>query len=120
QYMAETESPYFSYLYTDVDTPADPEVWSRWEAGVGNLQERVTQGEEGLMQLAGLGIGRGSTDNFSPWALPGTDELHRVLEEASVPHQWDEYSGNGLALKDQLGPIIMPFFAEHLETTPSS
>lgn len=120
QYMAEPEPPYFSYLYTDVDTPADPEVWNRWEAGAGDLEERVAQGKEGLMQLAGLGIGRGDMDFFAPWAVPGTDELQRVLSESSIPHQWDEYAGSGLRLRDQLGPVIMPFFAEHLETEPGS
>jgi len=120
QYMSEPTPPYFSYLYTDVDTQADPEVWNRWEAGVGDLQEKVTQGKEGLMQLAGLGIGRGSSDNFSQWALSGMAELHEDLNEAGIPHQWDEYSGNGLGLIDQLGPVIVPFFADHLVTEPGS
>ncbi|MEJ2448430.1 MAG: hypothetical protein P8Y37_10910, partial [Anaerolineales bacterium] len=120
QYMSEPTPPYFSYLYTDVDTQADPEVWKRWEAGVGDLQEKVTQGKEGLMQLAGLGIGRGSSDNFSQWALSGMAELHEDLNEAGIPHQWDEYSGNGLELIDQLGTVIVPFFADHLVAEPGS
>ena len=70
QYMSEPTPPYFSYLFTDVDTQADPEVWNRWEAGVGNLKEKVTQGKEGMMQLAGLGIGHGSTV-FSCRCIPG-------------------------------------------------
>jgi hypothetical protein len=123
QYLAEPEPPYFSYLYTDVDTPADPAVWNRWQAGVGNLEERVAQGKESLTQLAGLGIGRSRADNFATWAVSGTDELHRILTESSVPHQWDEYDGGGYRgymLKDQLGSVIMPFFAEHLDTEPGS
>ena len=120
QYMSEPTSPYFSYLYTDVNTQADPEVWNRWEAGVGALEEKVTQGKDGLMRLIGLGIGRGTTDNFSQWALSGMVELHQVLNDAGIPHQWDEYSGNGLELIDQLGTVIVPFFADHLVTEPGS
>jgi hypothetical protein len=119
-YMSEPTPPYFSYLFTDVDTPADSEVWNRWEMGVGALEEKVTQGKEGLMQLTGLGIGRGSTDNFSQWALSGIDELHQVLNEAGIPHQWDEYSGNGNGLADQLETVIVPFFASHLAPEPGS
>jgi hypothetical protein len=120
QYLAEPEPPYFSYLYTDVDTPADPEVWNRWEAGVGTLEERVTQMKEGLTQLTGLGIGSGSLDHYAQWAVPGADELHRALMESGVPHQFDEYAGGSRELRHRLGPVIMPFFAEHLETEPSS
>ena len=119
-YMSEPTPPYFSYLYIDADTPADPEVWERWEAGAGTLEEKVTQGKEGLMQLAGLGIGRGSSDNYSQWAISGMVELHQVLIEAGIPHQWDEYSGNGLELTDQMGTVIVPFFADHLVTEPGS
>jgi len=120
QYLAEPEPPYFSYLYTDVDTPADPEVWNRWEAGVGTLEERVTQMKEGLTQLTGLGIGSGSLDHYAQWAVPGADELHRALMESGVPHQFDEYAGGSRELRHRLGPVIMPFFAEHLETESSS
>ena len=119
-YMSEPTPPYFSYLYTDIDTPADPEIWNRWEAGVGALEEKVTQGKDSLMQLTGLGIGRGSSDNYSQWALSGIDELHQVLNEAGIPHQWDEYSGNGLELIDQLGTVIVPFFADHFVAEPGS
>jgi hypothetical protein len=120
QYMSEPTPPYFSYLFTDIDTPADPEVWNRWESGVGALQEKVTQGKEGLMQLAGLGIGRGSSDNFLPWALSGMLELHQVLNEAGIPHQWDEYKGNGYELIDRLETVIVPFFADHFVAEPGS
>jgi hypothetical protein len=120
QYLAEPEPPYFSYLYTDVDTPADPAVWNRWEAGVGTLEERVTQMKEGLTQLTGLGIGSGSLDHYAQWAVPGADELHRVLMESGVPHQFDEYAGGSRELRYRLKPVIMPFFAEHLDTEPGS
>lgn len=119
-YMAEPEPPYFAYLYRDGDTPAEPEVWERWEAGIGSLPERVAQGKDGLMQLTGLGLGRGNVDTFSPWAVAGTDELHQLLSESGIAHQWDEYSGGSYELVDRLGTVIMPFFAEHLETEPGS
>lgn len=97
---------------------------SRWAIHfariAGNLEEKVAEMKEGLTQLTGLGIGRGSMDNYSKWAMPGTDELHQVLMESGVPHQFDEHVSGGGELRHRLVPVIMPFFAEHLETESSS
>lgn len=107
--------PYFTYLYTDVDTPAPEVVWQQWEAGLGNVPEKVASGADSLKQLNALGIGVAENEHSFTFSIEGTQALLQALDANDIAHDTHPYAGSLEHISTQFPDVILPYFSEHLQ-----
>ena len=107
--------PYFTYLYTDADTPAPEAVWQQWEAGLGNVPEKVASGADSLRQLNALGIGVAENEHSYTFSNEGTQALLQALDANDIAHDTHPYAGSLEQIDTQFPNVILPYFSEHLQ-----
>jgi enterochelin esterase-like enzyme len=100
-----TEPPYFEYPYADTDGPPDPEIWRKWESGLGDIPAKIEPYHDTLLTL---NIAMSSVDE------PGTGStyLSEQLMAAGIPHAFSRPDTTAI---EELGNAVFPFFSEALD-----
>jgi len=104
--------PFFDYPYELKNGKAKvkPEVWSRWENGLGGWQQKISEHHDNLTKLRGIVIDYGTEDIYR-WIPPGSEYLSRQLSEAGIQHQIYRFDGgHGDHLEGRLIEVMLPFF----------
>jgi S-formylglutathione hydrolase FrmB len=111
-------APWIAYPYSDPAGAPDPDVWARWEAGFGGLAANVDTTVEQWHALRGIVIDVGTRDEYE-WIPPGAAYLHEQLDRAGVTNRLELYDGGHGPVGPRAGEIMLPFFAQVLDTSPS-
>lgn len=101
-------------------TPADEETIRQWEAGCGNIRQKV----EGYISqdyiIENIMLVYGSSDYFE-WVIEGTQYLDQIFTEYGIPHTIYDHKGKheftGLMVKDYLLPFFVNAFRK-IKPTP--
>ena len=104
--------PFFDYPYELKNEKAKvkPDVWSRWENGLGGWQQKISDYHDNLTKLRGIVIDYGAEDIYR-WIPPGSEYLSRQLSEAGIQHQIYRFNGgHGDHLEERLIEVMLPFF----------
>ena len=109
-------APWIRYPYMAPGGAVDPEVWATWEAGFGGIAAGVADARERLLALRGIVIDVGTADEYT-WIPPGCEYLHEQLDLAGVPHRFERYEGGHGPIGPRAGEVMLPFFAEVLQTS---
>jgi hypothetical protein len=104
---------YFEYPYSGADGQPDPEIWRRWENGLGNVPEKL---QPKLETLRGLEIVVSSAE-WDDTGRAGDSEtyLSEQLTNVDVPHAFNVLAKQTL---EEFGEDILPFFSEVLASEP--
>jgi S-formylglutathione hydrolase FrmB len=109
-------APWIAYPYSDPAGAVDPDVWAQWEAGFGGLAANVAATREQWLALRGIVIDVGTRDEYA-WIPPGAQYLHEQLDQAGITNRLELYDGGHGPVGPRAGEIMLPFFAEVLETS---
>jgi S-formylglutathione hydrolase FrmB len=109
-------APWIAYPYSDPAGAADPAVWERWEAGYGGLAANVDENRQQWLALRGIVIDVGTRDQYE-WIPPGAEYLHEQLDRAGVENRLELYDGGHGPVGPRAEAIMLPFFAQVLETS---
>lgn len=109
----EDAPPYFEYPYSDAEGQPDPEIWRKWESGLGNVPEKL---QPKLETLRGLEIVISSAE-WDDTRRAGDSEIYlsEQLTNADVPHAFNVLGKQSL---EEFGEDILPFFSEVLASEP--
>jgi hypothetical protein len=99
------EPPYFEYPYSDPDGPPDPEIWRKWENGLGDIPVKIEPYRD---ELRTLNIAMSSVDDTGT----GATYLSEQLTAAGIPHA---LSQPGTSTIEELGREVFPFFSGALD-----
>lgn len=92
------EPPYFEYPYAAPDGPPDPEIWRKWENGLGDIPARLETYRDELRTL-----------NI---AVSSATYLSEQLTAAGISHAFSQPERSTL---EELGTDVFPFFSEALD-----
>lgn len=106
--------PFFDYPYKLEDgvLVVDQDAWARWEAGMGNLDDKVTANKRNLRKLHGILIDYARQDNLE-WIPRGSEYLARLLDEADIAHELLSFDGGHADhIEERILTVMLPFFDE--------
>ena len=88
------------------------EIWDLYEAGYGNLSERLDTQGENLKLLKKFAIEYGIHDNYT-WIPKGCDYFSTLLNEHDIPHELIPFDGgHNDQLNKRIEECMIPFFSE--------
>jgi S-formylglutathione hydrolase len=109
--------PYFDYpcRVEKGKTVFQPDIWTRWEAGFGQLEEKVKTYLTNLRKLHSIVIDVGTHDEHI-WIPPGCKMMDSLLTKNGVPHQFVEFEGaHQDQLKQRLEDNMLPAMSRTLQ-----
>ena len=111
------DAPFFDYPYEQkgADLERIPQVWKRWENGLGGWKQKVKQYHDHLSSLRGILIDYAKYDG-NTWIPRGSEFLAKQLAATGVPFKLYNYPGDhGDRLEERLLTVMLPFFDQVLE-----
>lgn len=94
---------------------AQDDVWRRYEAGIGALEEKLAKYGGNLSQLSALAFDYGRADEFA-FIPPGCEELAALLNAAGLPYTLEAYDGgHNNRVEERLRSVVLPFAARQFE-----
>ncbi|MGY4644504.1 alpha/beta hydrolase [Cellulomonas sp. URHB0016] len=117
-----TDSPYlaFPYARTGGVVTKDDAVWSAWDAGFGDWDQKVPEFRDNLASLSGIGFDCPSNDEFT-WIPQGCAYLDAQLTTAGIDHQYTVTTGGHEdASGRRITEGLLPFMAAHVAAEPAS
>ena len=77
---------------------------------------RWTSSRDDLLALRGIVIDYGIQDSYV-WIPPGCEYLHEQLDRVGVPNRLESFQGGHGPVGPRAGEVMLPFFADVLDTT---
>ena len=108
--------PYIDYPYSRQNGRLfrDESTWQRWDAGLGDLPDKIITYQDNLLKLRALAIDYGD-DSRQHWIQRGGQYFSEKLTAAEIPHQLIHFAGDHEAdLERDLRLFVLPFFSEEL------
>lgn len=105
--------PWVEYPFRAPDAPADPTVWTRWEAGFGDVAAEVDAHRDGLASLLGIALDVGTADPYA-WIPTGTRHLAETLQAAGIAVTYTTYAGGHGPVSTRATETLVPFLADVL------
>jgi S-formylglutathione hydrolase FrmB len=112
--------PFFEYPCRVVDgnVTFDQKVWERWEAGFGQLAEKVVTYKANLRKLSEITVDVGTHDEHA-WIPPGCREFATRLADSGITCKLVEFEGaHQDQLKLRLEEHLLPAMSRALKGTP--
>lgn len=109
--------PYFDYPQKDENGEyLHDETWKRYEAGYGDVKNKLETYKENLLALKGLIIEYGDSDEFK-FIPHGCKYFKAEADKLNIPCELVEFEGNhqGL-LNTRIEEIVIPYFSEKLKS----
>jgi S-formylglutathione hydrolase len=109
--------PYFDYPYTLKDGALEkvPDAWARWQAGMGDWDQKIEQYHANLSKLRGVLIEYGTQD-YLTWIQRGSEYVYKTLTKAGIKSQLNALdAGHGDQLENRIVEEMLPFFGEKLD-----
>jgi enterochelin esterase-like enzyme len=109
--------PFFEYPYSMVDGKPvlNSKVWARWEAGFGDLADKITEYKTNLQKLRALFVEVGIHDEHV-WLPPGCKAFAALLRDNGIPLELVEFEGaHQDQLKQRLEEHMLPEMSRMLE-----
>jgi S-formylglutathione hydrolase FrmB len=104
----------FPYKRVNGQIVRDDAVWAIWDAGWGNLPQKVQQYGTNLKKYSAIGVDYGTADEIV-WIPPGSHLFVTLLQGAGIEVTEATFAGGHV---DQVGDRILnhmlPFMSEHL------
>lgn len=94
-------------------TPEDNEIIEKWDAGYGDLEDKVNAYLELDQELRAIYLIYGKADPYK-WIPEGTIEFSRILTEADIDNTLTELNIGHSLPKDYAKDYFVPFFSESL------
>jgi len=108
--------PWIDFPYEQIETGivVKPESLLRFEAGFGDLAEKVRTNEANLRQLRGIALDYGTNDRHR-WIPEGCECFAGLLRSAGIPVDVDIHDGGHLdRLKERLEAHALPWLSKRL------
>lgn len=108
--------PYMDYPYKRQNGGIfrDEAIWQRWEAGFGNLPNKIIQYKESLKKLSNIALACGNSTPYI-WALQGCRAFSKQLTDANITNQLLTFPGAVEPdLRQGIRGYALPFFSEKL------
>ncbi|MGC1379167.1 MAG: alpha/beta hydrolase-fold protein [Anaerolineales bacterium] len=108
--------PYVDYPYRrqNGQLSRDEAIWKRWQAGFGDIPDKVQAHKENLLKLNGITIDYGANDPYR-WLPRGCQYFSAQLTAIGVPNQLVSFLGDPQAsLEQRIRAFMLPFFSEKL------
>jgi S-formylglutathione hydrolase len=108
--------PYFDYPYSEKNGKIRPdnEIWARWEAGMGNFDQKIKDNKENLQKLRGIRIDYAEQDRLD-FIPRGAEYVHKLLTEAGIPNELFHFPGDHAdRIPERIRTIMLPFFSKVL------
>jgi enterochelin esterase-like enzyme len=109
----EAGPPYVAYPFDDPAGAPDPEVWARWEAGFGGIEDEAQEFADELRSLRGMLVDYGVNDEYA-WIPPGAEYYAEQLAANDVPVRLEQFDGGHGPASVRAEDVMWPFFAEVL------
>jgi S-formylglutathione hydrolase FrmB len=104
--------PFFDYPLENINGQLGTikPIWKRWENGVGDWPEKITEYHDNLISLHGIVIDYGTEDSLE-WIPEGSEYLSKKLLEAGIPNDIYKFEGgHSDKIHERLLTIMLPFF----------
>ncbi len=115
-YDPEGKAPYIKLPNSQDGALVKDEIWTMYDSGFGQVEEKLTQYKENLLNLKTFVVEYGTYDEYA-FIRSGCDYLDQKLTEHEIPHEFVTYSGNH---NDQIYPrfydLVVPLFSGNFVT----
>ena len=108
--------PYVDYPYRRQNGQLlrDDIIWKRWEAGFGDIPDKIQTYKANLLKLNGIAIDYGANDPRR-WLPRGCQYFSAQLTNVGIPNQSVSFPGDPQAsLEQRIRAFMLPFFSEKL------
>ncbi|MBN1121678.1 MAG: hypothetical protein JXJ17_11420 [Anaerolineae bacterium] len=109
-------APYIDYPYHQEGDQLvlDEEIWERWEAGYGGIDEETRLYKDNLLSLEAITVDWGTSDEYA-WIPQGCEYYSEKLTEAGIPHEVETFEGGHMERgRTRIEEHLLPFFSNIL------